>query len=94
MKKGIHRASIGISLIMAFCMIYGACWASESEKININTATVEQLTSLDKIGPRYAQRIIDFRNENGPFQSSEDLMKVKGIGMKTWEAIKDRVVVK
>lgn len=67
--------------------------ASEDEMININTAPVEQLIKLKRIGPAYAERIIQYREANGPFTNSEDIMKVKGIGRKTYEANKDVMVV-
>ncbi len=63
--------------------------AQEQVKININKATVEELSTLERIGPSYAQRIVDYRNENGPFQKPEDIMKVRGIGIKAFEANKD-----
>ena len=68
--------------------------AQEPGKININTATVEELVQLDRVGPRYAEKIIAFRQENGPFKAPEDIMLVAGIGQKTFELNKDRIVVK
>lgn len=59
--------------------------------VNINTATKEQLDTLPGIGPALAQSIIDYRQENGPFSSVGDLMKVSGIGEKRIEAIWDLV---
>lgn len=60
-------------------------------RVNINTATKEQLETLPGIGPTLAQRIIDYRSENGFFSSCEDLLKVKGIGEKKLEKIKDKI---
>ncbi|MBW1899604.1 MAG: ComEA family DNA-binding protein [Deltaproteobacteria bacterium] len=71
----------------------GIC-AKESGKININKAPVEQLVQLDRIGAKYAQRIVEYREKNGPFKQPEDIMKVKGIGTKVWEANKDMISVK
>ena len=56
--------------------------------ININTADFEELQEIKRIGPVLAQRIIDYRNLNGPFESWEELLEVKGIGEKTLETIK------
>ena len=64
-----------------------------AEKINLNTANFEELTRLKGIGPAYAQRIIDYREKHGPFERIEDLMKVKGIGPKTFNANKDMITV-
>ncbi|HBO61046.1 TPA: hypothetical protein DD449_05180 [Candidatus Berkelbacteria bacterium] len=59
----------------------------ESDKININTAALTDLDKIPSVGPVIAQRIIDYRNENGAFKTIEDLKKVKGIGEKTFEKI-------
>ncbi|MEW6189355.1 MAG: helix-hairpin-helix domain-containing protein [Actinomycetota bacterium] len=61
--------------------------------INLNTASVEQLDQLPRIGPVLAQRIIEYRQSNGGFKSIDDLQKVEGIGPKKFEQIKDRVTV-
>lgn len=59
--------------------------------VNINSATAEELQTLPGIGPTYAQRIIDYREENGPFQTIGELANVEGIGEKRLEAIWDLV---
>ncbi|MBR2263199.1 MAG: helix-hairpin-helix domain-containing protein [Firmicutes bacterium] len=61
--------------------------------VNINTAGVEELTDLSGIGNVYAERILKYRAENGPFASIEDIMNVKGIGEKTFAKIKDSICV-
>ncbi|MGI9950836.1 helix-hairpin-helix domain-containing protein [Moorellaceae bacterium AZ2] len=62
-------------------------------KININTAGLEELDSLPGIGPALAQRILDYRQQHGPFRSIEDLQNVSGIGVKRFEELKDLITV-
>ncbi len=64
-----------------------------TDKININTASLEELDSLPGIGPSKAQAIIDYREQNGNFESIEDIMEVKGIGQSTFNKIKDLIIV-
>ncbi|MBA2878901.1 helix-hairpin-helix domain-containing protein [Anoxybacillus ayderensis] len=63
-------------------------------KVNINTATAEQLQTLQGIGPAKAAAIIAYREEHGPFQKAEDLLNVSGIGQKSLEKIKEQIVVR
>jgi len=61
--------------------------------ININTAQVSDFTVLPRIGKKIAKRIVDFRKKHGKFRRVEDLMKVKGIGEKTFNRFKKRLKV-
>jgi len=63
------------------------------QKIDINRAEPWLLEALPGIGEVLAQRILDYRSENGPFRRIEDLLKVSGIGTATFEKIKDYITV-
>ena len=64
-----------------------------TDKININTATLEELKTLDGIGDTKGQAIIDYREKNGGFNRIEDILAVKGIGDKTYANLKDYITV-
>lgn len=66
---------------------------SSSELIDINTASQSELESLPGIGPTTAQKIIAYREENGPFARIEDIINVSGIGPGTFERIKELITV-
>lgn len=65
----------------------------ETDKININIADASELDKLPNIGPARAADIIEYREENGGFQSIEELKNIKGIGDKTFEDMKDLVTI-
>ncbi|MCP3875690.1 MAG: helix-hairpin-helix domain-containing protein [Desulfobacteraceae bacterium] len=62
-------------------------------KVNINTATKKELVVLKHVGDKTADKIIEYRKAH-PFQKAEDIMNVKGIGQKVFDANKDLIVVK
>ena len=65
---------------------------SKEERVNINTATVEELKTLKGVGEKKAEAIIEYRKKNGSFKTKEDLMKVRGIGKKLFESFQERIV--
>lgn len=67
--------------------------SASTEKINLNSATVEQLQSLPGIGPATAKNIVEHRTKAGKFNRIEEIIKVKGIGEKKFQRIKDRLTV-
>ncbi|MFQ5398458.1 MAG: helix-hairpin-helix domain-containing protein [Anaerolineae bacterium] len=70
-----------------------ATHSNSEDMININTATAEELDTLPGIGPSTAQKILDYRDENGPFAAIEDIMKVSGIGEAKFNKIKDLITI-
>jgi len=87
--------------LLLFCILGFLAFSSFAEeaevqiqKVNINTADAEELdVMLNGVGPKKAAAIVKFREENGPFESAADLMKVKGIGEKTFEQNKAIIIV-
>lgn len=67
--------------------------ATNNGKVNINTADLATLQTLNGVGPSTAQKIIDYRNANGKFKSIDDLKKISGIGEKTFAKFKDQICV-
>lgn len=61
--------------------------------VNINSASLTQLDTLPGIGAAYSQRIVDYRDANGGFKSTEELKNIKGIGDKTFDKLKDLVTI-
>lgn len=88
---------LALSVLVLFLMagIPGALQAADppQKKININTATAEELATLDRVGERYAVRIVEYREQNGTFEKIEDIMLVRGIGPQIFELNKDRLTV-
>ena len=85
---------IGLVLSLVVSPLVSAQAAAKAgDKVNINTASLEELQTLPRIGPQIAQRILDYRKENGSFKRVEDILKVRGIGEKVFEQLKDRITV-
>ena len=89
--------TIGLLLVAAFVLSLlsplQAQSKSAAKKVNINTANLDELQTLPRIGEKVAQRIIDYRKEHGPFKKIEELMKVQGVGEKTFKQLKDKIEV-
>ena len=70
-----------------------AAKAAGAELVNLNTATPQQLASLPGIGPKTAERIIEYREKNGSFKKIEELMNVRGVGEKSFLKLKSLITV-
>lgn len=65
----------------------------QNDLVNLNQATKEELMSLSGVGDKKADKIIEYREENGSFQRTEDLMNVDGIGEKTFDSLKTSITI-
>jgi competence protein ComEA len=82
---------VTVALLMSWVV---PALSADLQKVNINTAALEELMTLDGIGQAVAERIVAFRDQNGPFQKPEDLMMVKGIGEKIFKVNKAKIVIR
>jgi competence protein ComEA len=87
----------GLAFALAAFMLSGAVLAAGKSapagRININTASVEQLTTLPGVGPKLAARIVEYRQKSGTFRSPQELLNVKGIGEKNFAKIESSLTV-
>lgn len=86
------RNLLALMLIVSFSSFSGMAFASEG-KVDLNATTPKQLQQLPGIGEELAKRILEYRTTNGPFKSVEELVKVKGIGKKTFAKMKERLMI-
>jgi competence protein ComEA len=87
---------ITLAAVIAFSLSLLASQASATfagGKVNINTASAQELTSLPGIGPKKADAIVSYRKANGAFGSVDDIVKVKGIGPKTLDKLRPLITV-
>lgn len=90
MKRVLFQFFVA-GLVCVFVMAFSSA-SMAAGKIDINTATVEQLTELPGIGPAIAGKIVEHRKTQ-PFASTEEIMDVSGIGQGKYDAIKDLITV-
>ena len=81
-----------IVLVGIIIALYLVPTVSAVDMVNINTATKEELVTLKHIGEKIADRIIEYRKAH-PFESIEDIMKVKGVGQKVFDTNKNKITV-
>lgn len=83
----------GTSYVSGSTSIKGEPTQTGSGKVNINTADSSRLQTLNGVGPATAEKIIAYRTEKGPYKTIADIKKVSGIGDKTYEKLKDHIIV-
>ena len=96
-----RRAALGVGvlalLVVSPSYVRAQAPAASVEKaatvINLNTASAADLENLPGVGAKMAERIVEYRQKNGPFKKIEDLMNVKGIGEKNFLKLKARLTV-
>jgi competence protein ComEA len=83
-----------VTALMVCLLATGSLFAQQmAALININTADEATLATMEHVGNVRAQAIIQYRQENGPFKTVEDLKKVRGIGDKIFDGIKAKITV-
>lgn len=90
-----YRAVMVLLLAICFFPVTRICSAGEKieGKVNINTAAESQISLLPGVGPKLAVEIVNYRTNNGKFTTVEDIKKIKGVGDKKFEKMKDYIVV-
>ncbi len=83
---------IGLCVVM-IALLMTPAFVIAGDKVNINTASKDELCALKGVGPAIAIRIIEYREKNGSFKTIEEITEVKGIGDGTFEKIKELIVV-
>jgi competence protein ComEA len=89
-----HLLCAAILLLVATAGFSADARTSAKGVVNINTATADELQLLPRIGPALSERIINFRETNGPFETVDELVAVKGIGERSLENLRPFVVTK
>ena len=93
MKHSKKVLAIFLAVGIALVLVTGLP-AEDIGKVNINKAGLEELAQLKRVGPKYAERIIEYREKHGDFKQVADITNVPGIGPKTLEVNKDILTVK
>jgi competence protein ComEA len=92
-RKIIQILTIALAFTFLIGSIAPVLSAEQTEMININTAGVKEIMKLPGIGKKKAEAVIAFRQDNGGFEDINDLKKIDGIGKKTFEKIKEHIVM-
>ncbi|MFO8166221.1 MAG: helix-hairpin-helix domain-containing protein [Desulfatiglandales bacterium] len=95
-RKEIEMKSLPVTIatcILVISILLMPVSLLAADKVNLNTATQEELMTLEGVGANYAQKIMDYREAHGPFEKIEDITNVKGIGPKIFDANKTIMTV-
>ena len=85
---------LAITLVLFCVALLASIAVAQTVKVNINTATADELMVLKYVGETLSQRIVEYREKEGAFESPEDIMKVRGVGQRVYDANKDMITVK
>jgi competence protein ComEA len=83
--------AIFAALLIMFAFIAPVS-GQDTERVNINKASAAELAKLQEVGPKFAVRIIEYRQKYGPFKLTEELMEIRGIGPHTYDKIRDQII--
>ena len=89
----VSTLAFALAVVLSSGLALAAGKPAPTGKVNINTATVEQLTALPGVGPALAARIVEHRQKAGAFKATAELMNVKGIGEKNFNKIQSYLTV-
>jgi competence protein ComEA len=87
-----NRNYLSLLFVVMAVVVGIADGAQPTGVVNINTASLEQLQMLPRVGPSLAGRIVEYREANGPFQSVDEILAVKGIGESSFEKLEPYIV--
>ena len=98
MQKTIRRfVAASLAFVLGLALSAGVAVAAAKPapagKVNINTASAQQLETLPGVGPKLAARIVEYRQKSGGFKSTQELMNVKGVGEKSFGKLQSYLTV-
>ena len=88
-KKSAKIASLMLAICFSLGVFFPTTWAATAMKADINTATIEQLETVNGVGHDTAKRILDYKKEHGKFTSMEELEAVNGVGKVRLQALNE-----
>lgn len=93
----IHRLVVNcVAVVLALSLSSAIALAAKpapAGKVNINTASADQLATLPGVGPKLAARIVEFRQKSGTFKSTQELLNVQGVGEKNFQKLQPHLTV-